>query len=87
MGPLDLLGSEGGRGGQEGGGGGGGGEGGGGEVEQADNTVRHEGRCVWRFTYRCLDILGPHAYRQGTKQQDDVFHSDSLSFSSLTNND
>lgn len=38
MGPLDLLGSEGGR------------EGGGEqeeeEVKQADNTVRHGGRCV-----------------------------------------
>lgn len=49
MGPLDLLGGEGG-GSTEGRVGGGGGE-----VKQADNTVRHEGRCVWLFTYMCLD--------------------------------
>lgn len=39
MGPLDLLGSKGfGERGETGGGG---------EVEQADSTVRHGGRCVW----------------------------------------
>lgn len=47
VGPLDLFRE--GRRGTRGRGGGGEGKEGGGEVKQADNTVRHEGRCVCGF--------------------------------------
>lgn len=46
MGPRNLLRSEGRRGQEEEEE----------EVKQADNTVRHKGRCEWLFTYMCLDI-------------------------------
>lgn len=47
-----------------------GGREGGGEVKQADNTVRHEGRCVADI-YTCI---------QQTTRQDDVGHCLSFTF-------